>query len=59
MPILLAGNHRVKHSEDGKHFEATGVPADIRVPVFPQQDFERERDTALEKALEVLSKDYH
>jgi C-terminal processing protease CtpA/Prc len=46
-------------TEEGQHFEATGVPPDIRVPVFPKQDFERERDTALEKALEVLSKNYH
>jgi len=46
-------------TEDGKYFEATGVPPDIRVPVFPKQDFEKERDTALEKALEILSKNYH
>jgi len=46
-------------TEGGKHFEATGVPPDIRVPVFPKHDLEQERDTALEKALEVLSKDYH
>lgn len=44
-------------TEDGKHFEATGVPPDIRVPVFPRQDLEQERDSALEKALELLSKD--
>jgi len=49
------GEGQVFLTEDGKHFEATGVPPDIRVPVFPRQDFEKERDTALEKALELLS----
>ena len=44
-------------TEDGKHFEASGVPPDIRVPVFPKEDLEKGRDTALEKALEALSKD--
>ncbi len=43
-------------TEGGKHFEASGVPPDIRVPVFPKDDLEKGRDTALEKALEVLSK---
>jgi hypothetical protein len=43
-------------TEDGKHFEATGVPPEVRVPVFPREDFEQERDSALEKALELLSK---
>lgn len=42
-------------TEDGKHFEVAGVPPDVRVPVFPRQDFEQERDTVLEKALELLS----
>ncbi|HJQ25398.1 MAG TPA: S41 family peptidase [Blastocatellia bacterium] len=41
-------------SEQGKHFEATGVPPDIRMPVFPKADLEAGRDTALEKALEIL-----
>ena len=45
-------------TEDGKHFEATGVPPDIHVAVFPKQDLEQKRDSALEKALEVLSKKY-
>ena len=41
-------------NEQGKHFEASGVPPDIRVPVFPKADLEAGRDTALEKALEIL-----
>jgi len=41
-------------NEQGKHFEATGVPPDIRVPVFPKADLEAGRDSALEKALEIL-----
>ncbi|HKQ04732.1 MAG TPA: S41 family peptidase [Blastocatellia bacterium] len=41
-------------TEQGKHFEATGVPPEIRVLVFPKADLEAGRDTALEKALEIL-----
>lgn len=41
-------------NERGKHFEATGVPPDIRIPVFPKADLEAGRDGALEKALELL-----
>jgi hypothetical protein len=43
-------------TEGGKHFEATGVPPDIRVPVFPKEDLQSGRDGALERALEILSK---
>lgn len=41
-------------TEQGKHFEATGVPPEIRIPVFPKADLEAGRDSALEKALEIL-----
>jgi hypothetical protein len=41
-------------NEQGKHFEATGVPPDIRIPVFPKTDLEAGRDGALEKAIEIL-----
>ena len=38
-------------TEDGKHFEATGVPPDITVAVFPKDDLRAGRDLALERAL--------
>jgi hypothetical protein len=38
-------------TEGGKHFEASGVPPDVRVPVFPKSDLDSNRDSALEKAL--------
>jgi Peptidase family S41/Tricorn protease C1 domain len=41
-------------TEDGKDFEASGVPPDIRVPVFPRSDLDSNRDSALEKALTSL-----
>ena len=41
-------------NEQGQHFEATGVPPEIRVAVFPKADLEAGRDSALEKALEIL-----
>ena len=41
-------------TEQGKHFEATGVPPDIRIPVFPKADLEAGRDGALEKAIEII-----
>ena len=41
-------------TEQGKHFEATGVPPDIRIPVFPKADLDAGRDGALEKAIEIL-----
>jgi C-terminal processing protease CtpA/Prc len=41
-------------TERGKHFEASGVSPDIRIPVFPKADLEAGRDSALEKAIEML-----
>jgi hypothetical protein len=38
----------------GRHFEAVGIPPDIRAPVFPKADLERGRDSALEKAIALL-----
>lgn len=43
-------------TEGGKHFEASGVPPDIRVPVFSRDDLRQHRDRALESALKLLSK---
>jgi C-terminal processing protease CtpA/Prc len=42
-------------AEDGRSFEGTGVPPDIEVPVFSREDLANSRDSALEKALEVLT----
>jgi C-terminal processing protease CtpA/Prc len=42
-------------TEQGTHFEATGVPPDIRIPLFPKTDLKDGRDLALERALEMLS----
>lgn len=41
-------------TEQGEHFEARGVPPDVRVPVFQQADLAAGRDSALERALELL-----
>jgi len=41
-------------TEQGRHYEASGVPPDIRSPVFPKQDLDEGRDSALEMALETL-----
>jgi hypothetical protein len=43
--------NEVFQTEDGKDFEASGVPPDVRVPVFPKSDLDSNRDSALEKAL--------
>ena len=43
-------------ADDGRTYDVTGVPPDIRVPVFSEQDLKDGRDSALEKAIEVLGK---
>jgi hypothetical protein len=42
-------------TEQGQHFEASGVPPDLHMPVFPKEDLAAGRDSALEKALETLA----
>src|SRR5215813_13100041 len=42
-------------TKDGKAFDGTGVPPDIEVPIFPAEDLTNGRDSALDKALEVLA----
>jgi hypothetical protein len=42
-------------TKDGKAFDGPGVPPDIQVPIFPADDLANARDTALNKALELLS----
>ena len=42
-------------TKDGKAFDGPGVPPDVEVPVFPADDLAKGRDTALNKALELLA----
>ena len=42
-------------TKDGRAFDGSGVPPDIEVPIFPEQDLASGRDSALEKALELLA----
>ena len=40
---------------EGKAFDGSGVPPDIEVPTFPAEDLANSRDSALDKALELLA----
>lgn len=42
-------------TKGGKAFDGPGVPPDIEVPIFPAKDLANGRDSALEKALELLA----
>jgi hypothetical protein len=42
-------------TEAGRTFEGTGVPPDIEVPIFPKEDLAGGRDSAIDKALQVLA----
>ncbi|MEY2858290.1 MAG: hypothetical protein RLZZ74_2602, partial [Cyanobacteriota bacterium] len=42
-------------NESGKNFETEGIPPDIEVPVFTDEDLANGRDSAIEKAEEILS----
>lgn len=42
-------------TKDGKAFDGPGVPPDIEVPIFPADDLANGRDSALNKALELLA----
>ncbi|MCP6761147.1 MAG: S41 family peptidase [Fischerella sp. CENA71] len=44
-------------TEDGKIFDVAGIPPDILVTVFQSKDLNAGRDSALEKALQVLTTD--
>ena len=46
--------NEVFQTDQGRHYEASGVPPDIRAPVFPKQDLAEGRDSALEMALDTL-----
>ena len=43
-------------TEDGKAFDGSGVPPDIDVPIFTTEDLASGRDSALDKALELLAR---
>ena len=42
-------------TKDGKAFDGIGVPPDIEVPIFSATDLTNGRDSALDKALELLA----
>jgi C-terminal processing protease CtpA/Prc len=42
-------------TKDGKAFDGIGVPPDIEVPIFSTKDLTNGRDSALDKALELLA----
>jgi hypothetical protein len=42
-------------SEEGKFFEAGGIPPDFAVDVFPSTDLKAGKDAALDKALALLA----
>jgi hypothetical protein len=48
--------NEVYYTQDGKAFDATGVPPDTYVPFFTQKDLLDSRDAALEEAIRELSK---
>jgi C-terminal processing protease CtpA/Prc len=41
-------------NESGENFETEGIPADVEVPVFTDEDLANGRDSAIEKAEELL-----
>ncbi|MFM2313911.1 MAG: hypothetical protein RLZZ04_3187 [Cyanobacteriota bacterium] len=42
-------------TEEGKTFETKGIPADVQVPVFTDEDLANGRDSAIEKTEEILA----
>jgi peptidase S41-like protein/tricorn protease-like protein len=46
-------------TKDGMAFDGTGVPADLEVPIFFAEDLASGRDSALNKALELLASRDH
>jgi hypothetical protein len=42
-------------TKNGKAFDGPGVPPDIEVPIFPAADLANSRDSALDKALQLLT----
>ena len=48
-------SNEVFHAMDGRVFEAVGVPPDIAIPLFTQEDATNRRDPAIERALTILN----
>ncbi len=48
--------NEVYYTADGLAFDAVGVPPDLRVPFFSQEDLKASRDSALEEAVRQLTK---
>ncbi len=44
----------VYRTVEGKTFDVTGIPPDIEVPVFADEDVAARKDPAIETALRVL-----
>jgi hypothetical protein len=42
-------------TEEGKNFETEGIPADVQVPVFTDEDLANGGDSAIEKTEEILA----
>lgn len=42
-------------TKDGKAFDGPGVPPDIETPIFPADDLANSRDSAIDRALQLLS----
>jgi len=42
-------------TKDGKAFDRVGVPPDIEIPMFLSEDLTSDRDSALDRALELLA----
>jgi C-terminal processing protease CtpA/Prc len=42
-------------TQEGKAFDGSGVPPDVEVPIFRAEDLASGRDSALDKALQLLA----
>ncbi len=53
--VILVESRQVTLAEDGTNFEGAGIPPHIETPVFTPDDMDAGRDSAIEKAMEVLA----
>ncbi|MFJ9669155.1 S41 family peptidase [Streptomyces sp. NPDC101219] len=44
-------------TRSGRTFDGTGIPPHLRVPVFTKEEFDKKRDSAFDRALNVLRND--
>ncbi len=47
--------NEIYFTSDEKSFDAAGVPPDVRIPFFSPEDIQNGRDTALDKAIQLLT----